>query len=189
MSDHRRLPSALVRSCFIVRKTRPPPRRSDRRHRRLARGRASQRRTWPLPSNLPSDPAGFVDSTATSDDNSSDSIELTEDVSEKNDKTLTLYKWADPGPRTRTLDAAHALWPDILTSFGIPPSALDGKHHPCLWWQGSLPLHRRTRRRRLLLQRLCAGKGISLVMKVKGWDYAEAAKRVDEIIGNVKLVA
>jgi phage/plasmid primase-like uncharacterized protein len=91
--------------------------------------------------------------------------------------------------RPRTQDADHGLWPDILTSFGIPPSALDGKHHPCLWWQGSLPLHRPTRRRRLLLQRLCAGKGISLVMKVKGWDYAEAAKRVDEIIGNVKLVA
>jgi hypothetical protein len=91
----------------------------------------------------------------------------------------------------RTLDAAHGLWPDILTSFGIPPSALGGKHHPCPSCGGK--------------DRFCftdrhgdgdyycngcgAGKGISLVMKVNGWDYAEAAKRVDEIIGNVKLAA
>jgi hypothetical protein len=59
-----------------------------------------------LPSNLPSDPAGFVDSTATSDDNSSDSIELTEDVSEKNDKTLKMGR-----PRTQDADPRRRPWP------------------------------------------------------------------------------
>jgi hypothetical protein len=89
-------------------------------------------------------------------------------------------------PFTKTLDAAHGRWREILPQFGIPHSALNGKEQPCPACGG---------RDRFLFddrhgdgdyfcRRCDAGKGISLVKKVNGWTYAEAAKRVDEFIGN-----
>jgi DNA-binding MarR family transcriptional regulator len=96
----------------------------------------------------------------------------------------SLY-WAR-GKRTRTLDAAHGLWPDILTSFGVSPTALNGKHHPCPACGGK-DRFRFTDRNGdgdYYCSGCDPGKGISLVAKVNGWSYAEAARRVDEMIGN-----
>jgi Zinc-binding domain of primase-helicase len=89
-------------------------------------------------------------------------------------------------PRTKTLEAAHGRWRWILTSFGIPQSALNGKEQPCPACGGRdrFVFDDRHGDGDYFCRRCDAGKGISLVAKVNGWSYAEAAKRVDELIGN-----
>jgi hypothetical protein len=89
-------------------------------------------------------------------------------------------------PLTKTLDAAHGQWRTILPSFGIPPGHLNGKHHPCPACGGK-DRFRFTNRNGdgdYYCSGCDPGKGISLVAKVNGWTYAEAAKRIDEFIGN-----
>jgi hypothetical protein len=96
----------------------------------------------------------------------------------------SLY-WAR-GNRTKTLDAACGSWPNILTHFGVSPHTVNGKHHACPACGGK-DRFRFTDRHHdgdYFCSGCGPGKGISLVAKVNGWDYAEAASRVDEFIGN-----
>jgi len=87
----------------------------------------------------------------------------------------------------RTVEASHGRWHEILPRLGVPAQFLNGKHQPCPICGG------RDRARfddrqgdgDYFCSQCGAGKGLKLVMEVNGWDYAEAAKRVDEIIGNL----
>jgi phage/plasmid primase-like uncharacterized protein len=90
------------------------------------------------------------------------------------------------GERTKTLDAAHGQWPHILLEFGIPYDALNGKHQACPACGGKdrFRFDDRHGDGDYYCSGCDPGKGISLVAKVNGWDYAEAAKRIDERIGN-----
>ena len=87
--------------------------------------------------------------------------------------------------RTRTtLDAAHGHWQEILPDLGVPHRALNGKHQPCPACGGK-DRFRFTDRHGdgdYFCSGCGAGKGVSLIAKVNGWDYAEAAKRIDELI-------
>jgi hypothetical protein len=88
--------------------------------------------------------------------------------------------------RPRTLDAAHGQWGHILLEFGIPYNALNGKQQPCPACGGT-DRFRYTDRHGdgdYFCSHCKAGKGISLVAKVNGWSYVEAAKRIDHLIGN-----
>jgi len=89
--------------------------------------------------------------------------------------------------KPRTLDAAHGRWREILPQLGVSPTVLDGKHHPCPACGGDdrFRFHDRQKDGDHYCNGCGAGKGITLVMKVNGWTYAEAAKKVDEIIGNL----
>lgn len=89
--------------------------------------------------------------------------------------------------KPRTLDAAHGRWREILPQLGVSPKVLDGKHHPCPACGGEdrFRFHDRQKDGDHYCNGCGAGKGVSLVMKVNGWTYGEAAKRVDEIIGNL----
>lgn len=85
-----------------------------------------------------------------------------------------------------TAKAAQGRWPAILPQLGVPASALTGKHGACPIccdgrdrfrfddkdWRGSW------------ICNVCgAGDGISLLMKVNGWSFKEAAERVDALVG------
>lgn len=89
-------------------------------------------------------------------------------------------------PRTKTLDAAHGRWREILPQFGIPHGALNGKQQPCPSCGGRdrFVFDDRHGDGDYFCRRCDAGKGISLVRKVNGWTYAEAARQIDEFIGN-----
>jgi hypothetical protein len=93
---------------------------------------------------------------------------------------------SEPRERTKTQEAAHGRWRWILPHFGISESALNGKEQPCPACGGRdrFVFDDRHGAGDYFCRRCDAGKGISLVMKVNGWSYAEAAKRIDELIGN-----
>lgn len=89
--------------------------------------------------------------------------------------------------KPRTADMAKGKWRGILLSLGVDQKHLTGKHGPCPMCQG-------TDRFRWDNQHgnggyICgacgAGSGFKLLMELNGWDFAAAAARVDEIVGNV----
>ena len=92
----------------------------------------------------------------------------------------------------RTLERARGRWPEILARFGIDRSFLRNRHGPC-------PLCGGTDRFRFddkngtgsYYCNGCGastgeGAGIRLLMKFKGWDFATAAREIDEIIGDCR---
>jgi putative DNA primase/helicase len=84
----------------------------------------------------------------------------------------------------KTLDTAYGLWREILPRFGVPATALNGKHQACAACGGK-DRFRFTDRHGdgdYFCNGCGAGKGISLVAKVNDWDYPEAAKRIDEFL-------
>jgi len=87
--------------------------------------------------------------------------------------------------KRRTLETAHGCWREILLHFGLPATVLNGKHHPCPSCGGKdrFRFHDRDNDGDYYCSQCGAGKGISLVAKINDWDYAEAAKRVDEYLG------
>lgn len=89
-----------------------------------------------------------------------------------------------------TLEAAHGRWREIAPMF-VSQKLLDGKHHPCPACGGKdrFRFHDKNGDGDYYCHGCGAGKGISLVSKVNGLTYAEAAKRVDEIIGNLPATA
>ena len=84
-------------------------------------------------------------------------------------------------------DLAQGKWRSVLTQLGIPANILDGKHHPC-------PATGEGRDRFRFADRNGSGNyfccdsggdkgGIALLMHVRGWTYAEAAKEVERVVG------
>lgn len=89
--------------------------------------------------------------------------------------------------RPKTIEAAHGRWREILPILGVPATALSGKHVPCPSCGGTdrVRFHDRHGDGDYFCSHCGAGKGISLVAKVNGLDYAEAASRIDDVIGNL----
>ena len=89
--------------------------------------------------------------------------------------------------RRRTADAARGKWRGILLALGVDQQHLTGKHGPCPMCEG------RDRFRwdnkdgggSWICNACGAGNGFDLLMKLKGWDFATAARSVDELVGNV----
>lgn len=87
-------------------------------------------------------------------------------------------------------DLAQGKWRGILTQLGVPAAVLDGKHHPC-------PATGQGEDRFRFADRNGSGNyfccdsegrsgGLSLLMHVHGWSYAEAAREVERVVGYVK---
>lgn len=91
----------------------------------------------------------------------------------------------------RTSETAHGRWREILPVLGVPVAALNGKHQACPACGGKdrFRFDDRHGDGDYYCNQCGAGKGISLLMKVNGWTYADAAKRVDELIGKVPTKA
>lgn len=82
-------------------------------------------------------------------------------------------------------------WHGVLPALGVPSTFLNGKHQPC-------PLCGGKDRARFddkegLGSWICshcgAGDGVSLVMKINGWDFKMTAERIEAISGDVQARA
>jgi len=86
-------------------------------------------------------------------------------------------------------DLAKGRWPSLLSMLGIDRRYLTGKHGPC-------PVCDEGRDRFRFDDKdgtgtwICsvcgAGDGFSLLMRVKGWDFAECAREVEAIVGKAE---
>jgi putative DNA primase/helicase len=96
----------------------------------------------------------------------------------------TLYRGLD----VNTLEMAVGRWPGILQALGIQEYFLRNKHGPCPICKDGKDRYRfddKDGRGTWFCNHCGAGTGIDLVMRVDGIEFAEAAKRVDSVLGNV----
>lgn len=90
--------------------------------------------------------------------------------------------------RQKTVDAARGRWRGILLHFGLDPKFLDGKHGPCPFCQGKdrFRWDDKDGTGSFFCSQCGAGSGMTLLEKFKGWDFAQTAREVDAILGNVQ---
>lgn len=90
--------------------------------------------------------------------------------------------------KPRTADEAVGRWPGILQQLGVDPRFLSKKHGPCPACQGSdrYRFDDKEGRGTWICSHCGSGDGFGLLRKVYGWSFAEAAKRIDQIIGTVQ---
>lgn len=79
-------------------------------------------------------------------------------------------------------------WHGVLPMLGVPQGFLSGKHQPC-------PLCGGKDRARFddkdgfgsfICSQCGAGDGVSLLMKINGWDFKTTAEKIEEVIGSVE---
>jgi putative DNA primase/helicase len=89
--------------------------------------------------------------------------------------------------RTPTKEAAHGRWPEILPALGFSAALLDGKHHACPCCGGTDRFRFDNGRQDgdFFCSQCGPGSGFTLIKRVLGWDFKEAAAQVDRIIGNL----
>jgi putative DNA primase/helicase len=90
--------------------------------------------------------------------------------------------------KQKTIDAAIGKWPGILTALGIEEKYLTNKHGPCPACQGTdrYRFDDKDGAGTFYCSNCGAGSGMDLLMRVFGWHFAQAAKNVDSVIGNVQ---
>ncbi|ARL91585.1 DUF7146 domain-containing protein [Burkholderia pseudomallei] len=83
-------------------------------------------------------------------------------------------------------ELAYGRWPGILATLGIDPKFLSNRHGPCPLCGGRDRWRFDDKGRGTWY---CthdgAGDGISLLQKLKGWDFKETARQIEAIIGVV----
>jgi putative DNA primase/helicase len=84
-------------------------------------------------------------------------------------------------------DRARGRWSGILPALGIAETFLTGKHGPCplcggkdRWRWDNLE-----GRGTWICSKCGAGDGIALVMERNGWEFSEAARQIEAVIGSV----
>ena len=84
-------------------------------------------------------------------------------------------------------DRAQGRWSGILPALGIGEPFLTGKHGPCPLCGGKdrWRWDNREGRGTWICSKCGAGDGIELVMKRNGWEFREAAKQIEAVIGSV----
>lgn len=89
--------------------------------------------------------------------------------------------------KTKTIDAAVGKWRGILVNLGIHEDFLDGKHHPCPACKGKdrFRFDDKDGTGSFYCGGCGAGYGMDLLIRVHDWTFAQAAKNVDSVIGNV----
>lgn len=90
--------------------------------------------------------------------------------------------------KKRTADAARGKWAGILKTLKVGEEYLTGKHGPCPMCGGTdrFRFDNKHGNGGFICNQCGAGNGFDLLMHVHGWDFATAAKKVDEIVGNVE---
>lgn len=89
-------------------------------------------------------------------------------------------------------ERAAGRWTGILPQLGVAPSYLSGKHGPCPICRGGKDRYRFDDRdgRGTWICSVCgAGDGIALIMAVNGWDFPEAARQIEKLIGSTPKAA
>jgi putative DNA primase/helicase len=90
--------------------------------------------------------------------------------------------------RPTTAKEAIGRWPGILQALGVDPRFLSGKHGPCPICQGTdrYRFDDKEGRGTWICSHCGSGDGFALLRNVYGWSFADAAKRVDQIVGTVQ---
>lgn len=80
---------------------------------------------------------------------------------------------------------AHGRWPEILVALGIPAEVLVNRHRPCPVCGGTdrFRFDDRHGNGDYFCNGCGAGDGFTLVEKQLGWEFAEAVRRVGEVVG------
>jgi putative DNA primase/helicase len=88
----------------------------------------------------------------------------------------------------KTKDAARGRWRGIITTLGIDPAFLDGKHHKCPFCGGKdrFRFDDKDGSGSYFCSGCKPGLGMDLVMNARGWDFATAAREVDGLVGTVQ---
>lgn len=88
----------------------------------------------------------------------------------------------------KTADAARGKWRGILMALGVGDKFLTGKHGPCPMCEGSdrFRWDNRNGGGGYICNQCGAGDGFKLLMAIKGWNFTDCAKRVDEVLGNCR---
>lgn len=89
---------------------------------------------------------------------------------------------------TRTSDAARGKWKGILLELGVERSALNPKHGPCPFCGGKdrYRWDDKDGSGSFFCSQCGSGNGFDMLKRLKGWDFAAAAKEIDAIVGNVR---
>jgi putative DNA primase/helicase len=92
---------------------------------------------------------------------------------------------------TSTLGSrAEGRWRAILPQLGVPPAFLNGKHQPCPMCGGKdrARFDDKDGRGTWICSRCGAGDGVALVMALNGWDFPQAAQRIEALIPSAERV-
>jgi len=82
-------------------------------------------------------------------------------------------------------DRCRGRWPSILSNLGVPAAYLTGKHGPCPMCQGKdrYRFDNKEGSGSYICSHCGAGDGVKLLMTLKGWDFKEAARSIEEVLG------
>lgn len=85
---------------------------------------------------------------------------------------------------------AQGRWQGILPTLGVSVKYLTGKHGPCPMCGGKdrFRFDNKDGFGTWICQHCSAGDGISLVMRLNGCDFKEAARRIEEVMGDIPAV-
>lgn len=91
----------------------------------------------------------------------------------------------------KTKDAARGKWRGILIASGADGKMLSGKHGPCPFCAGTdrFRFDNRDGDGTFICSSCGAGDGFEFLKRLRGWDFTEAAKQVDLVVGNVQADA
>lgn len=89
--------------------------------------------------------------------------------------------------KTKTADEAIGRWPGILQALGIDSGHLRNKHGPCpaCGGQDRFRFDDKEGRGTWFCSHCGSGDGFTLLRQVFGWDFRQAAREVDRVIGVV----
>lgn len=89
-----------------------------------------------------------------------------------------------------TVDMARGKWRGILIELGVAEEFLQNRHMPCPICGGKdrYRFDDKGGDGNYFCSGCGAGNGFTMLEKLKGWDFKEAAREVDKIVGNVRAV-
>lgn len=95
------------------------------------------------------------------------------------------------GMRPKIADVAKGKWPNILPALGVDKRFLTNRHGPCPMCEGKdrFRFDDKEGKGTWFCRQCGAGDGVTLAMKINGWDFKEAARKINELAGSADRVA
>jgi len=88
----------------------------------------------------------------------------------------------------KTAHVARGKWRGILAEFGVSLKLLDGKHHPCPVCGGKdrFRFDDKEGKGTFICSQCGAGDGFELARRMVNGDFVTVAKKIDDIVGNIR---
>jgi putative DNA primase/helicase len=88
----------------------------------------------------------------------------------------------------KTVEAARGRWKGIITMLGVDPKFLEDRHQECPFCGGKdrYRFDDKGGSGSFFCSGCGAGNGMDFVMRLRSWEFAEAAREVDALIGRVR---